>query len=129
MKNLLRKKLIAYGLVHAFLMLGSVVWASMDSFVLNQGVLFEKPWFVTTLLDLYLALSVIYIWIHVTTKAVVCRLIAFLSLMLLGNIGVGLVIAFRAYAFTDKMTWKEFLKGDLNNAYPHFNSNKNNKQE
>jgi hypothetical protein len=114
MKNCLRKKIIGYGLVHAFVMLVCVVWASMDSSVLNQGALLEKPWFLTTLLDLYLTLAVVYIWIHATTKGVVIRLIAFLSFILLGNIGVGLAIAYRAYAFTDQMTWTEFLKGDLN---------------
>ena len=111
---MLRKKIIIYGLIHALVMLGIVVWASMDSFVLNQGVLFEKPWFVTTLLDLYLALLVFYMWIHITTKRSFFRWAVLLSLILLGNISVGLIIAWRAYALRDQMSWKDFFKGDLN---------------
>lgn len=110
---MLRRYIIFFGLIHAMVMLGTTIWASMQSSILQQGHLFSEPWFIATLIDTYLAFLLFYLWIALTTRGNIIRMMYFVLVVTLGNISMGLMIAWRAYRMHQAMTWIQFLKGDV----------------
>ena len=109
----IRKTLIIFGLIHAMVMLGFTTWASYQNSILNVGYLFDDAWFIATLADTYLGFLVVYLWIALTRHHFWSRLIHLIAFISLGNIAIGLAIAWRAYAMGKDLTLAKFFKGDL----------------
>ena len=108
----LRVKMVSFFLFMALFMSLVVIWSSLESSVLKQSFLFDQRWFVTTFIDLYLALLIIFSWVCITSNSLTLKIFAFFVFIVLGNIGVGLVLAWRAYQSPHNMTWGKFIKGD-----------------
>ena len=69
------------------LLLGSIVWASLESNVLvGFGQLMDTRWGVATLVDIYIALTFIGIWMGVMENSLAKGMVLTLALYLLGNI-------------------------------------------
>ncbi len=111
---MLRRNLIIYGVIHSSVMLGITVWASLENSILNAGYLFFEVWFLATLADTYLAFLLVYLWLAVTSRHLVFKVLCALSFILLGNIAMGLAISYRAYVLGPNLTWTRFFKGELN---------------
>ena len=78
-------------------LLGLIVWASIES---NVFIGFEQligtRWGITTLVDIYIALTFIGIWIGVMENSVVKGILWVLALYTMGNIATLIYFIFRA---------------------------------
>ncbi|HEY5690152.1 MAG TPA: DUF1475 family protein [Cyclobacteriaceae bacterium] len=93
-KNLI-PMLLAVALL--ILLLGCIVWASMESDVfVGLEKLMANRWGLTTLLDIYIALTFIGVWIGVMENSVTKGFIWTISLYLLGNLATLVYFIYRA---------------------------------
>ena len=109
-----KKVLIFYGCCHALTMLLTTIWASNINSILNAGHLFKDPWFIAPLVDAYLGFLIVYIWSLYTTKSIIKNIITLITFICLGNIAIGLLVAYRASQMSPTSNFINFLKGDLN---------------
>ena len=79
------------------LLLGCIVWASMDSNVfVGLDQLMANRWGLTTLVDIYIALTFIGIWIGVMENSVIKGVVWTITLYLLGNLATLAYFIYRA---------------------------------
>ena len=109
-----RHIIIVFGILHALIMLGTTIWASLTLSILNTGHLFQDVWFIATLTDTYLAFIIIYLWLALTTSCHLKKALYFILIMGLGNIAIGLIISYKAIKATDTTPISDILLGDLN---------------
>lgn len=79
------------------LLLGCIVWASMESDVfVGLEQLMANRWGLTTLVDIYIALTFIGVWIGVMENSVIKGVVWTISLYLLGNVATLIYFIYRA---------------------------------
>jgi len=87
------------------LLLGCIVWASMESDVfVGLEQLMANRWGLTTLVDIYIALTFIGVWIGVIENSVTKGVVWTISLYLLGNLatlGYFIYRATKSRSFTE----------------------------
>ena len=110
---MIRINIMLFGIIHAALMLITTIWAYLDEPILNSAHLFQSPWFIVTLIDAYLGHLVVFIWLAITTKNNIFRLVSFFGIFFLGNLSIGLIIAYRAYHMEKGLSLARFFKGDI----------------
>jgi hypothetical protein len=57
----------------------------------------RHPWFVTTLIDAYLAFFVVYLWVAWKERSTAARVLWFFVLMLWGNVGIAVYVLRELY--------------------------------
>ena len=79
------------------LLMGCIVWASMESDVfVGLEQLMANRWGLTTLVDIYIALTFIGVWIGVMENSVIKGVVWTISLYLLGNLATLVYFIYRA---------------------------------
>ena len=106
---MLRRTLIVFGITHSLVMLSMTIWSSLQDSILNQAHLFQNAWFLATLLDTYLAFLLFYLWVFTVTPKWHFKLLHLIAIITLGNIIMGLYIAYRAYKMVHLQSIKQFL--------------------
>ena len=79
-------------------MLAAIVRASAlcPLFEIPPEVL-QHPWFLTTLIDAYLAFFVVYLWVAWKERSFAARVLWFFVLMLWGNVGIAVYVLRELY--------------------------------
>jgi hypothetical protein len=72
-------------------MLATIVWASSQCalFAIPAEVR-QHPWFLTTLLDAYLAFLAFYVWVAWKEGSITARVLWFFAIMLWGNVAIAI---------------------------------------
>ena len=112
--QLIRNNIILFGIIHSSIMLIVSVWAFMNEPISSLVNLLTHPWFIAVIMDTYLGLLFIYLWLAITNKSNKFRLTSFFLILIFGNISIGLIIAYRAYNMEHGLNVYRFIKGDLN---------------
>lgn len=87
-----------------------LVWASTSASVFAlPDTLTSEPWFVTTCVDAWLGLSIITLWTWCFELSWPKRVLWFVLIMGLGNVGVGLYLMKRVYAMPRLFGLRDFF--------------------
>ncbi|MEB3287437.1 MAG: DUF1475 family protein [Vampirovibrionales bacterium] len=92
------------------IMLIVVGWASVDENIFEiPSAVKNDPWFIATLFDTYFAFIAIYLFMAYRSPSWISRLLWFVMVMGLGNIGIALYFLILIYKLPPNATMKEFL--------------------
>lgn len=84
--------------------------ASMqENLLLSFPLLAQNPWFKTTCIDLYISLSLIYLWIFLREPSTISRIFWFFMMMGLGSIATGAYLFVALLKMPARFTIAEFL--------------------
>lgn len=106
---MLRWSLMIYGVLHAGIMAGVTIWASLQKSILENGHLVKEPWFIATITDTYLGFLLFFLWVCCVERRLVYRVVWAVLICGLGNIVMGLFIVIRAYRFPTDVSLRTFL--------------------
>ncbi len=91
-------------------MLVVVSWASLNESILEiPKIVQQDVWFIATLFDTYFAFIAIYLWMAYRTPSWVGRIVWFLMVMLLGNIGIALYLLLTLLKLPPNATMRDLL--------------------
>lgn len=105
--------LAAGGIV--FVMLAAIIYASTERQVFDNAHLMSDVWFQTTLLDLYCAFGVFYLWVLSREPGIISRIIWLIAIACLGSLGIGLYLLFSLLTSKENITFAEFLTPQKSN--------------
>lgn len=92
------KGLRTFGIAVAVVMAAVIVWAGIQQPIgENFATITDLPWGVVSLVDLYLGLAIIGVWVVYRESTLVGRLSWIIALVVLGNLAAGAYLALAAH--------------------------------
>jgi drug/metabolite transporter (DMT)-like permease len=106
------KRLAIFSAILFSVMLGTIIWASSHSSIRNipQSVL-SNPWFITTLVDVYIGFLLFYAWVWYRESSYVKRAVWFVLIIGLGNLATCIYILWIIWTLPEQASMEDFLLG------------------